>query len=83
MASPSFEPSTLFTNWVLGGSLVTLTPDKNKDSKKSKRANYKVLIVNEDGTTEVILISISSFLSLPVAANRSASESHVNIIAGN
>ncbi|KAE8450210.1 hypothetical protein EG329_006991 [Mollisiaceae sp. DMI_Dod_QoI] len=43
-----------FTNWVLGGSLVTLAPDKNKDSKKSKRANYKVLIVNEDGTTEEI-----------------------------
>ncbi|KAF8865985.1 hypothetical protein BDZ45DRAFT_668383 [Acephala macrosclerotiorum] len=43
-----------FTNWVLGGSLVSVGTEKSNEVVKKVRHNRKVYIMNEDGTTEEI-----------------------------
>ncbi|CZR59102.1 uncharacterized protein PAC_08994 [Phialocephala subalpina] len=45
-----------FTNWVLGGSLVSIATEKTDDKGLVKKVRHsrKVFIMNEDGTTEEI-----------------------------
>lgn len=50
-----------FTNWVLGGSLVSVGSEKSNEVVKKVRYNRKVYIMDEDGTTEVR----SRLLSIP------------------